>query len=399
MPTHLTDAATAITASNALDALDVGVCVWHLEEPGVPASLRLVACSPAGAKYMSVKVEEVLGKRIHDGFPGSELMPLPGIFTKVAESGQSMSLGDVNYVDEIVPDSLLTITVHAMPNRCVAVEFINVTEQRGAEKKVAEQQAALERALRDLWGEMDLARKIQTVLLPNAPSLPSYDVAGDMRPAATVGGDYFDVIEDGDNTWLLIGDVSGHGVSAGLIMMMVQTSVRTAILGARERADQLTPSGLLRLVNSAILGNLDKIGRGQYMTIHAMRLRDGELLHAGLHQDLMIYRAATDTLETIETDGVWLGVVDDAGPLLHDVAVTLHPGDVVLAYTDGILETRRLPEPLGEGRLGAAFTELARAGASSSEIVKTLLERAGEAEHDDMTLLAARRRTTPTGSR
>lgn len=392
MPTHLTDAATSITASNALDALDVGVCVWHLEEPGVPASLRLVACSPAGARFMAVKVEDVLGKRIHDGFPGSELMPLPGIFTKVAESGQSMSLGDVNYVDEIVPDSLLTITVHAMPNRCVAVEFINVTEQRAAEKKVSEQQAALERALRDLWGEMDLARKIQTVLLPNEPVLTAYDVSGEMRPAATVGGDYFDVIEDGTNTWLLIGDVSGHGVSAGLIMMMVQTAVRTAILGARERGDELKPSGILRLVNSAILGNLDKIGRGQYMTIHAMRLSNDELLHAGLHQDLMIYRAGSDKLETVETDGVWLGVVDDAGPLLRDVSVPLNPGDVVMAYTDGILETRRTPEPFGDGRLATAFTELARSGASSNEIVRSMLDRAGAAEHDDMTLLVARRR-------
>ena len=117
---------------------------------------------------MSVKLEDVLGKRIHDGFPGSELMPLPGIFTKVAESGQSMSLGDVAYVDEVVPDSILTINVHAMPDRCVAVEFINVTEQRGAEKKVAEQQNALERALKDAFA----ANKPALIHVP-MPEVPS----------------------------------------------------------------------------------------------------------------------------------------------------------------------------------------------------------------------------------
>ncbi len=379
-------------AANALDALGVGVCVWQLEEPGTPSSLRLVACSPAGARYMSVKVEDVLGKRIHEGFPGSELMPLPGIFTKVAESGQSMALGDVAYVDEVIPDSILTITVHAMPNRCVAVEFVNVTEQRMAEKKVAQQQSELERALNDLWGEMDLARKIQTVLLPGTPELPAYDVAAEMHPAATVGGDYFDVIEDGNDTWLLVGDVSGHGVTAGLIMMMVQTSVRTAILSARERGEEITPADILRLVNKAIRGNLTKIGRDQYMTIHAMRLRGDRLMHAGLHQDLVIYRAAANAIEIVETDGVWLGVVDDAGPLLRNSELQLGPGDAILAYSDGILETRRQPEPLGEGRLQTIFADLARVGTSSDVIVKKLLEQAGTPDHDDMTVMVARRR-------
>lgn len=183
-------AVLAAIHSDTLNSMNVGVCVWQLEEPNVPASLRLVACTPAAARFMNVKVEDVLGKRIHEGFPGSENMPLAGLFTRVIETGQGMSLGDVPYVDEVIPDSVFSIQTHALPNRCVCVEFTNVTEQRKAERLVAEQQEKLQKALQDLWGEMDLARKIQTVLLPGAVALAGYEVASEMRPAATVGGDY-----------------------------------------------------------------------------------------------------------------------------------------------------------------------------------------------------------------
>ena len=73
-----------------------------------------------------------------------------------------------------------------------------------------------------LWSEMALAKKIQTTLIPENPALEDYEISTCLIPASEVGGDYYDVI-NGDNDWIVIGDVSGHGVSAGLIMMMVQS--------------------------------------------------------------------------------------------------------------------------------------------------------------------------------
>lgn len=381
----------AAIQNNTLDSMDVGICVWQLEEPGIPASLRLVICSPAAAHFLGVKVEDVLGKRIHEGFPGSENMPLPGLFTKVIETNQGIPLGDVPYVDDIVPDGLFSIQTHPLPNRCCCVEFTNVTEQRKAERTVAEQQKKLEKALQDLWSEMDLARKIQTVLLPGAVPLTDYEVASEMRPATMVGGDYIDVIEVNNDTWLLIGDVSGHGVSAGLIMMMAQTAIRTAIASAAERGESLAPSSLLRQVNQAIRVNLGRIGKDQYMTINAIRLKDGQGLHAGLHQDLLIYRAASDHLEILETDGVWLGVVDDAGPLLQDRAFSLDAGDYLLAFTDGLIESSL--KALDAKSLATTFRELASAGQTPSAIIEHLMKQLGENElRDDATLLVTRRK-------
>jgi serine phosphatase RsbU (regulator of sigma subunit) len=379
----------------ALATLNVGVCVWELEEPNTPSSLRLVGCNPAAARFLGVKIEDVLGKRIHEGFPGSEKMPLPGLFTRVAETGQGMSLGDVPYVDDIVPDGVFSIHAHYQPPRRVCVEFTNVTEQRKAEKKVAAQHEELTRALSDLWGEMDLARKIQSVLLPPEQDIPGYEIAAEMRAASTVGGDYYDIFHKDGATWLLVGDVSGQGISAGLIMMMVQTSVRTAL----ERADQPAPSEVLARVNASIRHNLQRIGRDQYMTITALRLDGGHVRHAGLHQDMLVYRAATGQVDVIETGGVWLGVVDDAAPLLRDGEFELHDGDVLLLFTDGLIEARRADVARGQERLVEELRRLAAAGTPARAMVKEILASAAEAggsgaasPADDMAVLVARRR-------
>lgn len=387
---------SAYTDSVAL--LNVGICVWELEEADTPSSLRLLVCNPAAARFMAVKQEDVVGRRIHDGFPGSEAMPLPGVFTRVAMTGETMSLGDVPYIDQIVPESVFSIVAHAQGNRRVCVEFTNVTDRSKAEKRIAQQTEELQRAIAELWSEMDLARKIQTVLLPAVSTSGAFEVAAEMRPADTVGGDYFDIFDAGGASWLLVGDVSGHGVSAGLIMMMVQTSVRTAVETLTKAGRAPTPAQVLALVNGAIRANIEKIGKDQYMTITALCLRDGVAHHAGLHQDLVVYRKATGTLEIVESQGVWLGVVDDAASLLADTRLDLAEGDTLLLFSDGIVEARLAggKEVYGPQRLQSVFLEAARAELPSREIVDRLLaELGGLTVSDDVTVLVARRTSTP----
>src|SRR5262249_43956196 len=151
----------------------------------------------------------------------------------------------------------------------------------------------LRKTVAELWSEMNLARKIQTVLLPASPRVVEYDVAATSRPAASVGGDYYDIFRAGDTDWVLIGDVSGHGVPAGLIMMMVQTAVRATVGSLQARGEALSPARMLAHVNRAIFGNLHAIGRGQYMTMTALCVQSGRVRYAGLHQDLLVYRAST----------------------------------------------------------------------------------------------------------
>ncbi len=208
----------------------------------------------------------------------------------------------------------------------------------GLERRVAERTVELERARDALWGEMQLARRIQEALVPREPQLRGCDVAASMRSAAQVGGDYYDVIHTKTHEWILIGDVSGHGVPAGLVMMMCQTAVRTAL----ERDPELLPDRLLVLVNAVLTENIRQLGEDKYMTITALR-RDasGSIWFAGAHQDLFVYRADSGVVETFETAGLWLGLRPDAEGAFELRELKLGVRDVLVLHTDGVTEAMR----------------------------------------------------------
>jgi serine phosphatase RsbU (regulator of sigma subunit) len=254
----------------------------------------------------------------------------------------------------------------------------------------------LDRTLADLWSEMDLALKIQTVLLPPDAKLGEWDIAAKMIPASNVGGDYYDFFPAGSSEWVLIGDVSGHGISAGLIMMMTQTAVRTTVLGNSVQAPELSPSRVLATVNRSVRSNLEKIGRDQYMTISALRLDGARVHYAGLHQDILVYRVKTGVVESITTSGIWIGVLDDIGTLLEDASFTVDPGDVILLFTDGITEMKAGAARLGVDALKQMLKEVISVGASSRAVVDGLFAQLATASfQDDATMMAiCKRRPT-----
>jgi serine phosphatase RsbU (regulator of sigma subunit) len=208
-----------------------------------------------------------------------------------------------------------------------------------------------------------------------------------MRPATTVGGDYFDVVDSGGRDWVMVGDVSGHGVPAGLIMMMVQTAVRTALEATKGEAN---PSRLLAVVNRAVTPNLERIGKGQYMTAAALRFDGPRVRYSGLHEDMLLRRAATNTIERIETGGAWVGVLDDIESVLRDDEVVLQHGDTLLLISDGVTEARRDGKLLADAGIAQWFTELA-AAPSCQAIVNGIEERLKDyVTMDDVTILAIR---------
>ncbi len=246
-------------------------------------------------------------------------------------------------------------------------------------------------ALKELWAEMDLARKIQTVLLPSGDDIPGFDIHAKMVPASQVGGDYYDFIRAGDDSWVLIGDVSGHGVSAGLIMMMAQTAVRATVHNHVEKSLPLDPSSLLTSVNGAIWRNLQKIGENQYMTATALRMRGRTITHAGLHQDLLVYRAKTKTVEAMESHGLWLGISDDVSEDMIDTSFDVEPGDVILLFSDGITEAKKEQKVFGTKGLIDRFQSRAASDPTLSSLVDGLFEDIANLENDDdVTLVALR---------
>lgn len=245
--------------------------------------------------------------------------------------------------------------------------------------------------------EMEHARRIQTKLTPKHPRIEGYDITGYMKTADDVGGDYYDVINAHGVDWLVIGDVSGHGLGAGLVMMMVQSTIQVML----ETNPQISPGDLLASINGAITKNIQKLEDDKYMTISVLALREnGRIEYAGLHQDLLVYRSQTGVVESIETKGIWLGVIDDIKGLLPVQHLFLDKGDVLFLYTDGITEAVRKgagndPVPLsderfGDERLASVFKALA---AGRSETIRDGVRDSldGYALTDDITMLIAKR--------
>jgi hypothetical protein len=239
----------------------------------------------------------------------------------------------------------------------------------GLERLVAERTRKLDQAVKELWGEMELAKKIQTALVPHELSLRDCEVAAVMRPTTQVGGDYYDVFEVDGTEWVLIGDVSGHGVPAGLVMMMCQTSVHSVVTAR----PNISPDELLATVNRTLTQNIERLGEDKYMTISALRRdKDGSFKVAGMHQDLLVYRARSGRVEHLRAEGTWLGIAKNIRGLNPVRSLKLDPGDVLVLYTDGITEARRGGEMLDLHGLERAV--LAHGNASASGMLNGILE-------------------------
>lgn len=184
--------------------------------------------------------------------------------------------------------------------------------------------------------ELALAKDIQSSLLPRDLTVEEFEIAAVMLPCVEVGGDYYDVRPIKGGCWIGIGDVSGHGVSAGLVMLMVQ-SVAAALIG---RGLGTRPSDVLARLNEVLYENLrGRMASDAFVTASLLRFHaDGRVAHAGAHEDLVLLRAETGRCERIETSGVWLGVLPDIHPMCTDQYISLRPGDVLVLYTDGLTE-------------------------------------------------------------
>jgi serine phosphatase RsbU (regulator of sigma subunit) len=274
-------------------------------------------------------------------------------------------------------------------------DLVNMNET--LEQKVRERTRELQQARDEIWGEMQLAKKIQTVLLPVNPAIPGYRISAFMAPADDVGGDYYDVINTDGSAWVVIGDVSGHGVPAGIIMMMVQTAIHTAII----QNPGLNPARLLSIINRSITENIKQLDEDKYMTITVFAAyRDGKFHFSGLHQDVLVYRAASATTEQVKTDGMWIGIMEDISGLVNDSTLTLEIGDSMLVYTDGITEAwekgvmddvqQRAERMFGEDKLNDLLRRMG--GGQPDEIKEGILEALQEYQcHDDVTMVILKR--------
>ena len=282
----------------------------------------------------------------------------------------------INNLFFLCATSIIAVSINYVKHLLIKKEFYLMCELKIARDSI--------------WSEMELAKRIQTALLPDKQKIKGYEIAATMIPAKEVGGDYYDIIETpkGDK-WVTIGDVSGHGVDSGLIMMMAQTSILSKV----NDNGSCGPSDMLESINGIIRENISRLGSDHYMTMMAMRLNQSEMTLAGKHQDLIIYRSALNKTETRTIPGTWLGITDDIKTSLTELTIEINTGDIVLLFTDGITEAANAGgEMFSQERLAQALNKYADlpVGKLRDKIIEEVMSFQEE-QLDDMTLVVIKK--------
>jgi serine phosphatase RsbU (regulator of sigma subunit) len=206
--------------------------------------------------------------------------------------------------------------------------------------------------------EMEIAAKIQTAVLPKQLQVPGLAIAAQMIPASEVGGDYYDVLPVPGGCWIGIGDVSGHGVTSGLIMLMIQS----AVAGLSRQSPSTAPRELLRVLNELLYENIRvRLSDDNHATLSLLRYYDdGRVVFAGAHEDIVICRPE-GPCELVPTPGPWVGAMRNISRAAVDSVVELGAGDLMLLYTDGLTESVNAEgEPFGMERLCAVLEQSRR---------------------------------------
>jgi serine phosphatase RsbU (regulator of sigma subunit) len=236
--------------------------------------------------------------------------------------------------------------------------------------------------------ELELAREIQQNLLPSqAPRYPGWDMVGTNTPCYTIGGDYYDFIERPKGLAVALGDVSGKGASAALMMMVLRATVHFACQREAEVLTILSQTNGVMYHNSPtqffvtfFLGDLET-GTGKMRYVNAG------------HIPPILYRAKSRSMERLAAGGTVLGLFAETP--FEAGEVEFGPGDILLVFTDGLSEAWG-PEELefGEDRMAALIRDNASLPARELELkIQTEVEAftGGARATDDRTLIVVKR--------
>ena len=243
--------------------------------------------------------------------------------------------------------------------------------------------------------ELDVARQIQQMILPKQEELMSIediDIAGYMVPAEEVGGDYYDVLNTNGIITIGIGDVTGHGLESGLLMLMTQTAVRTL-----KELEERDPVRFLDALNRTIYHNVQRMGSERNLTLAILNYSQGRVNVSGQHEETLVVRAGgeVERIDTIDL-GLPIGLDDDIVDFIDHKTIDLNPGDGLVLYTDGIPEAYNISkEQYGMQRMCDVISQSWSGSAEESKqaIINDVRHFIGEQKvFDDITLVVLKQK-------
>jgi sigma-B regulation protein RsbU (phosphoserine phosphatase) len=359
------------------------------DQPDVLESLRLLL-GPEGFRTESVSTPDQVVARLEGGRIDLLLMDLN--YTRDTTSGQEgLSLVDrIRAVEPMLPIVAMTgwstveLAVEAMRkgvrhfvqkpwDNDALIALVRAEVDEGRVRRHSDHQRRR---------EMEEAQVVQRSLLPHAlPVVPGVELAVHWQPAASVGGDAFDIVLlDEHRLAISVADVSGKGLPAALLVSSVQATIRAVATGA-------DPASVCHHLNHSLAG---QIPDGRFVTLvlavldpHTRRV---VYANAGHNQPILVRRDGSAS--RFDRGGPVLGVLADAVYELGQV--TLEPGDRLVFFTDGLVEATDGREEFGEDRLTALVQSQRTLGAGAlvASIVDTVKTFSHDAHGDDTTVVA-----------
>lgn len=295
-------------------------------------------------------------------------------FAAIRDGASALGEGRLGYRIPVLGDDELWDTARAFNQMAAGLE-------RGRE---------LEKERDRMEGELELARRIQTRLLPShAPRLAGLEIEGRSEPAREVGGDYYDHLVLGDDRVLLvIADVSGKGVPAALLMSAFRASLMSQ--------DPATGPAKMAVRLNEFLHHSVEPGKFVTAFVGILDGRTGRLAYANAGHNPPLLMRADGSAEWLAAGGLILGIMPESQ--FESGEAELRPGDLLLMYTDGVTEgADATGDQFGEDRL--VETVRRRRSGSVGELAESIVRevRAFEGASgpaDDLTVLAARRRVS-----
>jgi sigma-B regulation protein RsbU (phosphoserine phosphatase) len=304
---------------------------------------------------------------------------ITGAVHELYEGTQRVKSGDFTYRIPVDGDDQLAD---------LSMSFNTMTQNLGQLIVVAKEKERLQ-------SELEIAREVQNQLFPrDIPSSKHLELKGICKPARVVSGDYYDFMTlAGSELAFAIGDVAGKGISAALLMATIQSTMRTQLSGSNGASGQprYSAAKLLAQLNRQLYANTTP---EKYATFYFALYDETQhaltYTNAGHLPPILIHRGEITELNPT-------GTVVGAFPFAkyEERTVTLETGDILVAYTDGIVEPENpYGEMFGDNRLKDLVMRYAFA--DSSEIISRTMEAVtqwtGSSElQDDMTMVVARR--------
>jgi len=216
-------------------------------------------------------------------------------------------------------------------------ESLYIRQLAQANQKISKLNNGLQAENNRLSTELEVTQRLQTMLLPKEKELNQIEpleIAGFTEPAAEVGGDYYDVLQHQGRIIIGIGDVSGHGLESGVLMLMVQTAVRTLI-----ENNETSPKRFFEVLNRTIYKNVQRMDSDKNLSLSLVDYYDGMLRISGQHEEMLIIRTggSIERIDTVDL-GFPIGLEETIEDFVFQAQIPLEQNEVVVLYTDGITE-------------------------------------------------------------